>query len=268
MSHQYTPRPPPPPLPPRAQTSAQQSNTLPPAINLIPDTHTAIFTRIPRTISKSWSGRPISSKTLLPVEFTDYHHESSIITRIDLKVEFNTLLAKAQSLLGNESDAGNDKILAWKEARLDFANLEQAISDVISKIVIRAGERCRSRQTSTLDGLTLTDTRFEMANENLVVPDESTSQWRDDQSRIRSVAFSDVSTIQGKTILPDDSASVAVHRSPQSDPQQVSLNRVIEMLAATALNAQRPARDERSERHRNRRSRSKSRSRLARYMTT
>jgi hypothetical protein len=254
----YSRRPPPPPPPPRDQATTK------PAATIVPDTHTEIFTRIPSSITKSWTKQPVSSTDLRPVDRISRNHEISLIDRVSLTIKFDNFLAEGHGVLNNESDSSYDRILAWQETRKDWAALETSISKTVDEFVQRAQSRMIGRAAGTLDSLTRTYTEFELSDESQPTYPTTVTAGQSSAAS-RSVAFSDVHTLDSTTIHPHDSPSA------YNESSTLTMDQIADMIYRMKASNQQTHAPKSRGRHRSRsrqRQRASSKRRALEYLQT
>jgi hypothetical protein len=146
------------------------------------NTQAALFTTIPTNVERKWSAIPVSAETGIPVPTTSDRHEHALIADVTLTVKFNSLLGNLEDILTNESDERSDRIIAWQEARQDYAALERAVSTEIDRFIKRSRERAKSTNTYTIDALQKRETTKDSARS--------------------AMPFSQKATFLGSTMLP------------------------------------------------------------------
>jgi hypothetical protein len=138
----------------------------------VSNTHTQIFTRIPKRIEKTWTTTPVSVQTSVKVPSASHRHEHSILNGISLIADFNELLNLAEETLTDETDKKCDRIQAWQEARKDWVALESAIEAAVNTFVERARMRSASNNMLTVDVLANKKSKFVLHRERLESIDE------------------------------------------------------------------------------------------------
>jgi hypothetical protein len=127
----------------------------------VPNTHTNVFTRIPKTLKKTWRTEILAvDKNEIAVQ-RDSKHEFSILDSVELNVKFNELLIDGETKLDRISDKSFDAITVWQEARKDWASLEVAVESIIDEFITRARDRALSNGTKSIDVLTDVQTSTE-----------------------------------------------------------------------------------------------------------
>jgi hypothetical protein len=117
----------------------------------IPDSHTHIFTRVPKYIDKTWSVQTRRvGKSNIEAEIGDAH-SSSLIQCISIRVEFSSELTETPEMLDEVADYETEKITAWQAARREWTSIETAIHSVIHEITESQLERATSAQMKTVE---------------------------------------------------------------------------------------------------------------------
>jgi len=130
----------------------------------IRDTHTAIFTRIPKSIHRVWTTKVINASSLQDAQGHSLHHQHSLIDEIQLHVKYNEEIVNAKHELDETDDDGHAGIELWQEVRRDWIALEKAIECEISKFVTRAVERTEKTKGGTIDALRKSRTTYDEVN--------------------------------------------------------------------------------------------------------
>jgi len=120
----------------------------------VPNTHTSIFTNIPKKLTKTWRSEALDLESnSITAERADTH-EMSIIDEIQLCVKFNSLITASTDTLDRIADTEFDAISVWQEARRDWADLEKSIETTVAEFIARSRERAAKSNIKSVDILT------------------------------------------------------------------------------------------------------------------
>lgn len=169
----------------------------------IPDTHAAIFTQIPKSITKTWTPKTISVSSSNCVATPSSKHCESIVTEIKLCVEFNQECVSRNDDLDENTDSTSSFIGVWQETRRDWASLERAVASAVEEFNNRSKERATESKLVTVDCLERTKTEF-------VIPTTQRTQVEPNRSQTQHNTGG-ASTVSARskveTLYPLDSAS-------------------------------------------------------------
>lgn len=100
----------------------------------IPDTHTAIFTRIPESLEKHWVAATKGCADGTTTEESKTKHSISLISGISIIVKFNHELQHESSDLDEHDDSHNGRIEIWQTVRKNWSAIEDAISEIVQEL--------------------------------------------------------------------------------------------------------------------------------------
>jgi hypothetical protein len=170
----------------------------------IPDSHTAVFTRIPESLEKRWS---LKTRQCLDGALTDESkskHCSAMVKFVSISVEFNTDLFNSIHELDENDDTNDELIQVWQSVRRDWAKLESAVNNAIREITEKQMSSAIENHMKSIDTLTKTQTIPRYCDPRVNPPSilkESRNYERPNRHQGSTIS-------RVKTILPDESASV------------------------------------------------------------
>jgi hypothetical protein len=173
----------------------------------IPNSHTNIFTRIPKTVEKKWTTKRVSIRANTELQSDDIKSEESMIESVTLTVRFNPLLQHKIEHLTEEDDISFDLIDGWQETRKEWAELEESVEAAILNFTERNVRRAASEGTAVIETLGKKNISYICASTK-----DSGKQLNRESNRILNMSSNRSS--RSSTIHPSDSAS---HVSRQSN---------------------------------------------------
>jgi hypothetical protein len=170
----------------------------------IPDSHTAVFTRIPESLEKRWS---LKTRQCIDGALTDESktkHCAAMIRFVSISVEFNTDLFSGLNELDENDDMNDELIQVWQSVRRDWALLESAVTNAIREITEKQMSSAAENNMKSIDTLTRTQTipRYSEPRTSL------TSILKAERNHERTDRRHGSTVSKVRTILPDESASV------------------------------------------------------------
>jgi hypothetical protein len=182
----------------------------------IPDSHTALFTRIPEGIEKVWTKTIRDCDSGLTVNASRSKHSDSLISCIKLSVQFDRDAMFEREELDEDDDISTEQITVWQAARKDWAEIEEAVTNAISEITERQLQRAAGQQMRTISVLGRIKMKKWASDQTLYAPSIATSY--SNSSELRRSPRSRLSQIQTvrseSTVHPYESASrISGHRS-------------------------------------------------------
>lgn len=133
---------------------------------VLPDSHTAIFTRVPRVVEKEWSLKTKNADTEEPVSGKSGRHAESLLASINLRVVFNRDILEDPDIIDESFDEKEDRIGVWQQVRREFADLETALAEAIATIRSNALDDARENGMKSIDLLDRSVTRVNRRVEN------------------------------------------------------------------------------------------------------
>lgn len=155
------------------------------------DTHTILFTRIPRVVEKTWRVRTVSSSDGMTSAEKGNKHSEAVIQRVTLTIEYNPDVIQNDSILDETYDLQTSKIDIWQRVQGDYKDLESAVKEALRDITERDYDESNESGMRTVDLLLSSTTRSSDTPELNTAP-----RYRPTLPRIHE-----------STITPDDSAS-------------------------------------------------------------
>lgn len=186
----------------------------------VPNTHAAVFTAIPDSITKTWRPETLDVKSSKITDGRGKLHEMSVIQEVSLLVKFNDQISAASSLLDRSTDNEFDRIGIWQEARKDWAALEKAIEDTVQSFIKRSRERSATTKVDSIDVLTSVLTRTSLDDPSATLPPIEYSRQIHKQDNSRAMINTDPPT-QG---YAETVASILERYPIEQDPKLVGLN--------------------------------------------
>lgn len=227
------------------------------------NTQANLFTRVPRSIEKTWSRRIVDTETLSPV-FDSQEHVLSPVESVSLSIIFTEKACEEPIVLTEIDDKIDDRMLFIQQQKRLYSNLETAIQSAITNYTGELAEIARKRGLQTVEVPSKRSTTYAMANRPSDSPsdpnrlDNRREQHFDPgyhsepavEPRVRTITPSDL-------IAPNDSASVRNGNKPSHPGLNVDQ---LATLITNVLKSEKFARDESQSKRGHRRTRSKARS--------
>jgi hypothetical protein len=180
--------------------------------NRVPDTHTGIFTQIPKSIKKVWKTEVLDVKKseIVPEPFGT--EQLSLIASIDLTLKFNDEISKATKILDKQSDIRFDRINTWQESRKQWSAIEKAVTEVVDEIISNTRNRAKDNKADCvhiLSDVLTTSNDLEAENYTVDLPPIKFSKTIFDDINGKHKSRRTEEPVQGyaTTLLPDDSVS-------------------------------------------------------------
>lgn len=169
------------------------------------NTRTLLFTQVPHTIEREWTCKECDLSGIVDDAVPRSVYES-IITRINLTVDFNTAFQDIPDMIGEEEDVKDDRIENWKNAQRTYFEIVEAINPIVRKLVKQTYEEASKNKVEKTTLLKRIQTKFHKSSRSV---DDVASQITTPQ---RSPIIG-----RAETIVPGDSVTrigTSVSKSP------------------------------------------------------
>lgn len=165
------------------------------------NTEVFAFTQVPATITKRWQKTTISPDTMQQSSMAS-SHRNSMISSIELSLNFDNLDTWSQTTFSASDDKSEDAIEMWRENRQLWTALERTVEKAVDEYVKHVRDNAIKQRNKTCD--------LPANRGTIVVPRATTTKpppipAPDPNSRRPVVPESIVSVTTGLT--PNDSAS-------------------------------------------------------------
>jgi hypothetical protein len=176
----------------------------------IPNSHAAIFTRIPDGVSRTWSTSLRAMSTGEAVTNESSKHSVSLIRSIKLEVTFAPNLENARDEFSLDDETDDDLIKSWSYARQDWAAVIKSVQSAIDDITKRQLKLAKDNEMRTIE--TLNHVTMKVMNDE--VSSRAANEHRP-RHRTKNYDYGNKSEIgtqlttrtRARTIHPDESAS-------------------------------------------------------------
>lgn len=112
-----------------------------------------VFTTIPKFLTKSWTPAAVEVESMQRAATHSGAHAEAIALSIKIEVEFNTALLSDDRTFTEVDDKSESVVEVWKEARLIWADLEQAIETAVTNQTARMMKYAKDGRCNTFDAL-------------------------------------------------------------------------------------------------------------------